>query len=209
MAGTRGGPSGVPGGVWAQPLPPAPVLGPAAAPGAVGMVAPWGCRPHRDAGPMGWDVAELGAGSGLLHPSAPRPFPGGGSRAPSPCRVPILSPTGPPHQHPGALCQHPHPSPMAGCGAEARRLGQHQNLQGRFLKSRRAVLGSGVRASTEPPLFLGWVPKLRDAGPQHHPNLVAPCDRCCCCRAPNLVKIKGSKSQTSARLSLMNLRCEN
>lgn len=75
MAGTRGGPSGVPGGVWAQPLPPAPVLGPAAAPGAVGMVAPWGCRPHRDAGPMGWDVAELGAGSGLLHPSAPRPSP--------------------------------------------------------------------------------------------------------------------------------------
>lgn len=198
MAGTRGGPSGVPGGVWAQPLPSAPVLGPAAAPGAAGMPAPWGGM---------WLSWGLGQGSCTPQPRVPSPVVAAGPRPPA--GSPSCPQQDPPHQHPGALCRHPHPSPMAGCGAEARRLGQPQNLQGRFLKSRRAVLGSGVRASTEPPLFLGWVPKLRDAGPQHHPNLVAPCDRCCCCRAPNLVKIKGSESQTSARLSLTNLRCEN
>lgn len=181
-------------------------------------------------GPVAWlglggVPAGSPRGSGAAAATGPGPRPRCGSRGPmgsggwvrapaplSPASLPRwwqqgpVPPQGPrpvPHQHPRALCRPPHPSSTARRGAEAPRLGQHQNLQGRSLKSRRAVLGSGVRASTEPPLILGWVPKLRDAGPEHHPNLVAPCDRCCCCRAPNLVEKKGVRqpNQRSAEFN--------
>lgn len=123
----------------------------------------WGRRPH-GVGWTWWDVADPVAGSGLLHPSAPRPFSGGGSRAtPHPAGSPSLPQQDPHHhQHPRAPCQpsptpcqhrQPHPSSTARRGAEARRLGQGQNLRDRFPKSCSAVLGSGARASTKPPPF--------------------------------------------------------
>lgn len=74
MAGTRGGPSGVPRGVWAQPLPPAPVLGLAAAPGAVGMPTPWGGM---------WLSWGLGQGSCTPQPRVPSPVVAAGPRPPA------------------------------------------------------------------------------------------------------------------------------